>query len=309
MSLKVKLFSTIAAFILVLGIMFGAVLAAEQVQVNIGGTVSFTATSVNAKITGSVSGSNTSNTLPETTIDADTTDGALSMGGDWSNMHLDFKETGEDITVTINIQNLSTRTIYVNMTDSTSISNVNITRKAGSSTISATDANRQITGNQTLTYTFTLSLASKDVSVSNGSFDLDIDLASILQTYTATITNNTDSTFYVQADGGQVYTLTNGNEQRITANVLSFADSQSAFENANTFEVGELDDPIQAKAPGSSGCNIYIDSVVGALYSEFTWFGDGYSDLPEGSYYLSNNSTVFNYILSDNCTITIDDNI
>lgn len=202
MSIKMKLISCISAFILVLGIMFGAVLAAEQVQVNIGGSVSFTATSVHAMISGSVSGSTTSNTLPSVTVDAETQDGTLAMGGDWSNMHLDFNEAGDDITVTINIQNLSDRTIYVSVADNTNISNVNVTRQAGTSSIETTDTNRQITANQTLTYTFRLSIVSKDTSVENGSFDIDVNLSSIAQeqhTYNVSITTTGRGTrtFYV----------------------------------------------------------------------------------------------------------------
>ena len=199
MSIKVKLISCIAAIVLVLGIMFGAVLAAEQVQVNIGGSVSFTATSVHAMISGSVSGSTTANTLPNVTVDAETQDGTLAMGGDWSDMHLDFNEAGDDITVTINIQNLSDRTIYVSVADNTNISNVNVTRQAGASSIGATDNNRQVTANQTLTYTFELSIASKDNSVVNGNFALSMELSSQEKNngFEVTIINNTTRVFYV----------------------------------------------------------------------------------------------------------------
>lgn len=202
MSIKVKLISCIAAIVLVLGIMFGAVLAAEQVQVNIGGSVSFTATSVHAMISGSVSGSTTANTLPNVTVDAETQDGTLAMGGDWSDMHLDFNEAGDDITVTINIQNLSDRTIYVSVADNTNISNVNVTRQAGASSIGATDNNRQVTANQTLTYTFELSIASKDNSVVNGNFALSMELSSQEKNngFEVTIINNTTRVFYVFVD-------------------------------------------------------------------------------------------------------------
>ena len=50
MSAKVKLISFISAFVLLLGIVIIGVLSAEKVKVNIGGSVSFNATNVYAKV-------------------------------------------------------------------------------------------------------------------------------------------------------------------------------------------------------------------------------------------------------------------
>ena len=267
MSIKVKLISCIAAFVLVLGIMFGAVLAAEQVQVNIGGSVSFTATSVHAMISGSVSGSTTANTLPNVTVDAETQDGTLAMGGDWSDMHLDFNEAGDDITVTINIQNLSDRTIYVNITDSTAISNVNVTRRAGTNTINATDTNRQITANQTLTYTFNLSIASKDSSVENGAFDLDVNLSSTPQPFNVSISNNfqttLETTLYVLVDDTEQYSVNYGetvqfNGSKIALSFSPFSVNSLSLAQQN-FNIGKVD--LYAPDVGWDYGGFYINEV------------------------------------------------
>ena len=215
MSAKVKLISIISAFVLVLGIMIIGVLSAEQVQVNIGGSVSFTATSVHAMITGSVQNSTTENNLPAKEIDASISDGAVSMDGDWQSMKLNFDENATDIIVTINIQNLSSdRTIYVNLTDNTNISNVNVTRVVGSETLGSgvTTNSSTITGGQTLTYTFTLSVASKDFDVTNGSFDLDIDLSSTAPPPSG-YTVNIDITDVGVGFQTPIYIIVNGGEQ------------------------------------------------------------------------------------------------
>ena len=190
MSLKVKLFSCISAFIIVVSLMLISVFAATNVTLNIGGNVSFTANSVNALITGSIAGNAAGgSTLTSIDIDASDSDGAVSMPTDWTNMDLTFTESASPITVTINIQNRSTdRAIAVSLTDSTNISNVTVTRECDSAGINATD-NRNIPGGETATYTFELSVQSQNTSAS-GAFSLAVGLenaGSTNQGYTVTI--------------------------------------------------------------------------------------------------------------------------
>lgn len=272
MSIKVKLISCIAAIVLVLGIMFGAVLAAEQVQVNIGGSVSFTATSVHAMISGSVSGSTTANTLPNVTVDAETQDGTLAMGGDWSDMHLDFNEAGDDITVTINIQNLSDRTIYVSVADNTNISNVNVTRQAGASSIGATDNNRQVTANQTLTYTFELSIASKDNSVVNGNFALSMELSSQEKNngFEVTIINNTTRVFYVFVDDVPVSIQSYGQYSLVSdGNDLMLSTRSEPDYGALNSVIDVTEEWVFPGAPGEPG--EYNYEVNGLLVEKSIW--------------------------------------
>ena len=105
MSAKVKLISFISAFILVLGIMIIGVLSAEQVKVNIGGSVSFNATNVYARVSGNISGAQTGNkTFSTLTYSAEETTGEES---DWTNLALEFTETPDPIIITITVENLS----------------------------------------------------------------------------------------------------------------------------------------------------------------------------------------------------------
>ena len=176
MSLKVKLISCLSAFIVVLSLMLISVFAATNVTLNIGGNVSFTASSVNALITGSIAGNAAGgSTLTTIDIDASDPDGPVSMPSDWTSMDLTFTESASPITVTINIQNRSTdREIAVSLTDSTTISNVTVTRECDGTSINASDS-RKIPGGETITYTFKLNVQSQNSSA-NGAFNLTIGL-------------------------------------------------------------------------------------------------------------------------------------
>ena len=173
MSAKVKLISFISAFILVLGIMIIGVLSAEQVQVNIGGSVSFNATNVYARVSGNISGAETGNkTFSTLTYSAEETTGEES---DWTNLALEFTETPDPIEITITVENLSTqRTLTVNLENTLSASGLNIavTRDSGSYTLAANVDLPVSTGDGSSTTTFTLSLtvANPDQSLTDVNF-------------------------------------------------------------------------------------------------------------------------------------------
>ncbi len=107
MSMKMKLISCISAFILVLGIMFGAVFSAEQVTLNIGGSVSFEALDVQATISqGIVTNgilADSANKMHEITLNA-TNDGTAELAT-WTDLSLTFNESGEDMTLSFTITN------------------------------------------------------------------------------------------------------------------------------------------------------------------------------------------------------------
>ena len=173
MSAKVKLISFISAFILVLGIMIIGVLSAEQVQVNIGGSVSFNATNVYAKVSGNISGAETGNkTFSTLTYSAEETTGDES---DWTNLALEFTETPDPIIITITVENLSTqRTLTANLTNSLSASGLNIavTRDNGIYT-SGTNVELPVStgdGSSTTTFTLTLTVANPDQSLADVNF-------------------------------------------------------------------------------------------------------------------------------------------
>ena len=173
MSAKVKLISFISAFVLVLGIMIIGVLSAEQVQVNIGGSVSFNATNVYAKVSGNISGAETGNkTFSTLTYSASETTGDES---DWTNLVLEFTETPDPIEITITVENLSTqRTLTVNLENTLQGEGLDIavTRDSGSYN-SGTNVELPVStgdGSSTTTFTLTLTVANPDQSLTDVSF-------------------------------------------------------------------------------------------------------------------------------------------
>ena len=179
MSAKVKLISFISAFILVLGIMIIGVLSAEQVQVNIGGSVSFNATNVYAKVSGNISRAETGNkTFSTLTYSASETTGDES---DWTNLALEFTETPDPIEITITVENLSTqRTLTVNLTNSLSASGLNIaiTRDSG---IYSSGTNFELPvstgdGSSTTTFTLSLTVANPNEDLTNVTFGYILNL-------------------------------------------------------------------------------------------------------------------------------------
>ena len=180
MSLKVKLVSVIVAFVIIVSLLMVGVYAATNVTLNIGGNVSFTATSVNALVTGSVVGTASNPTTPleldEISLSADTTDGAVTMPPSWQKVDLTYGDNGSPITITITIENRSTdRGIDVTLNDSSSISNVTIIRKCNDSPITTVPHNKDIGGGKTVTYTFELTLDSRN-NPASGTFSLGFNL-------------------------------------------------------------------------------------------------------------------------------------
>ena len=179
MSLRVKLVSVIVAFVIIASLLLVGVYAATNVTLNIGGNVSFTATSVNALVSGSVVGTASNPTSPleldDISLSADTTDGAVTMPPSWQNVDLTYGDNGSPITITITIENRSPdRGIDVALTDSSSISNVTIIRECDSSPINVSH-NKDIGGGKTVTYTFKLTLNSRN-NPANGTFSLNFNL-------------------------------------------------------------------------------------------------------------------------------------
>ena len=179
MSAKVKLISFISAFVLVLGIMIIGVLSAEQVKVNIGGSVSFNATNVYARVSGDISGAGSGNkTFSTLTYSASETTGDES---DWTNLALEFTETPDPIEITITVENLSTqRTLTANLTNSLSASGLNIavTRDSGAYASGTNFDLPASTGDGSSTTTFTLSLtvANPNEDLTNVTFGYILNL-------------------------------------------------------------------------------------------------------------------------------------
>ena len=120
MSLKMKLTSTIAAFLLILGLTIMGVMAAPSATVNLGGSISFTATDVNAKVTGDISGAtNTPEALPELLFAAGLDNEAQAeLNADiakWGECDLVFDSTGKGLSILVTIENLAERPLYASI--------------------------------------------------------------------------------------------------------------------------------------------------------------------------------------------------
>ena len=144
MTYKAKLITSICAFFLVLALLAAGVWAAKTVNISIGGTVNFTATSVYCTVTGEVENAKTNPTLPQLDFSADTNPTVT-----WSPTDLSFQDEGtnmgQDIIMTITITNLATRGLNVTLTDTSSQTpgygdqNVEIDIKYGTTAENASD--------------------------------------------------------------------------------------------------------------------------------------------------------------------------
>ena len=250
MSAKVKLISFISAFVLVLGIMIIGVLSAEQVKVNIGGSVSFNATNVYARVSGDISGAGSGNkTFSTLTYSASETTGDES---DWTNLALEFTETPNPIEITITVENLSTqRTLTVNLENTLKGEGLDIavTRDNGSYTSAANVELPVSTGDGSSTTTFILTL-----TVANPNEDLtDVNFGYILnlfdENYTPPPTPASSFTFS--------YSDTNN-----TASITKFVGSETEViipstveNNGTTYKVTEI-------ADGTSSSGAFYDSNI-----------------------------------------------
>ena len=133
MSLKIKLTSTILAFCLILGLLVMGVFATSTATVNLGGSLSFSATNVHAKVAGTVTGAeNTEEAngkLPALTFkegrDTTAQDAHDRDVLAWSDCDLTFKTDGTTISLVLAIENLaSDRVMYARVNDSVAVGNI-----------------------------------------------------------------------------------------------------------------------------------------------------------------------------------------
>lgn len=150
MTYKAKLITSICAFFLVLALLAAGVWAAKTVNISIGGTVNFTATSVYCNVDGVIKGSKEgTQTLTQLHFEADESESS-TLTGSWT-PNLNFVDEGDtmgqDITMTITITNLATRGLNVTLTNTSSQTpgygdqNVEIDIKYGTTAENATTYN------------------------------------------------------------------------------------------------------------------------------------------------------------------------
>ena len=179
MSLKMKLISAISAFTLVLGLLIMGVFAVNQAQVDMGGSITFNADDVYARVTGSVANAQVAPTGLDVTYSAYETVGDPSA---WEELDLLFDSQGTPVVIAITVENLSTeRSLTVNLTDtiSSSTPNLNKSLQRDSNTYSSgtnITLDPKDNGTSTTTFTITLSVADRNQSLTNAQFDYDLNL-------------------------------------------------------------------------------------------------------------------------------------
>ena len=140
MKLKAKLVTTCAAFCLILCLTIVGVWAVATANIPMGGSVGFTATDVDATISGSFSGISGSQALETLKLDASTTN-VENVDGytTWQNWKLNFADATKDIVLTITVTNNNTeRAINATFTDNTSaLTNMTVSLAGGDAAGSA----------------------------------------------------------------------------------------------------------------------------------------------------------------------------
>ena len=178
MNLKMKLTASISALILVLGFMLMGIMAVNQATVNMGGSISFTATDVYARVTGSIENDTSSPSNLDVTYSAEETTGDSTV---WNDLNLVFDSKATPIEVTITVENLSQQnTLRVNLNDtlSSTVGNLEkIVNNDGEEYANQTDIILQPNGqeNDSTTFTITMSVTNKNNSVT-ADFDYELNL-------------------------------------------------------------------------------------------------------------------------------------
>lgn len=193
MTLKAKLFSTIAAFCLVAVLMVVGVFAASSVKVNMNGQISFTANDVNATIDGAVTGiSGAGHTFTQIVFDGSEEgnpyEATTPETDSWTNLNWSFadktsgKTTGIVFTITVTNTNEDNRAIKstfdatdilaLNRVETTNETNLSVEIKqkgADDADFVAFTGDKavQIDAGETLQYQITFKILDTNLSVSN----------------------------------------------------------------------------------------------------------------------------------------------
>ena len=157
MKLKAKLISTIAAFAMVLCLTIVGVWAAATVTVSVTGTVSYTATDVDATVTGTITGINeTKSFKKDFSADIADTSGAWDLSG------ITFVKN-QDVVITLNVKNNSTeRPLQATLANSGGATGTNTTAALGATTDATINAGDDVD------FTFTIHVTDWNIAASYG---------------------------------------------------------------------------------------------------------------------------------------------
>lgn len=158
MKLKAKLISTIAAFAMVLCLTIVGVWAAATVTVSVTGTVSYTATDVDATVTGTITGITESGKNFEKTFNAASTENS----GAWDLFGITFVKN-QDVVITLNVKNNSTeRPLQATLANNGEATGTNTTAALGETTTST------IAAGDNASFTFTIKVTDWNKAASYG---------------------------------------------------------------------------------------------------------------------------------------------
>ena len=283
MSLKIKLTSTILAFMLILGLLVMGVFATSTATVNLGGSLTFSATNVFAKVSGVIKNTATGSdiNLEDIVINHDTTSGDVTA---WAEQTLNFKQDGSSITIEVTVENLATdRPLYVSAYDM--IGKVdNLTKSLSNGVFELGNAG---SGTQSKTMTIEFGINDKNSSLSSGAkYDYDIQLL----------------------DASAIKTIS---EQEVQQGLTFTTSSKNASVKSLQEDVYEGDAPIPSKISYSVVENAVIPAFVkdasGNIYSvnEIGSNGFGYHD---NSINLMTGATNLSTILLPSSITNIGDN-
>lgn len=185
---KKKIWSSLSRIII--AIMFvaswavlGVALALQSAKVEIGGGITFDATDVYAKITGTVTGNKTDVTLPEINFDASSEDySSIQTQLDaWKSIDLVFPNARQKIEIAVTVENLSSEVpFWISFEDTININNVLVTRSTTDGTDLPKFSTIEVpakTDSTTSSKTFTIGFEVEDKHVSvNGNWLLAFNL-------------------------------------------------------------------------------------------------------------------------------------
>ena len=191
MSLKAKLVSTVAAFVMVLALMVVGVLAASSATVNLGGSISFTSDHVLATVSVSVSGSEQDATVNGTgDYTHSFTSSTAAPNNTWAkdDIDLSFASQDTDIVIKITVKNDSTeRALTLTAETLPGVTGSNIGLKgnvqysvnSGAATNLEADTPVPVPATQSVVITMTIELKDAGLSVTDGAWTAAFDLANV----------------------------------------------------------------------------------------------------------------------------------
>lgn len=158
MKLKAKLISTIAAFAMVLCLTIVGVWAAATVSVSVTGTVSYTATDVDATVTGTITGITETGKDFSKSFNAGSTDNS----GAWDLSGITFVKN-QDVVITLTVKNNSTeRPLEATLANNGEAAGINTTAALGTTTTST------VAAGDTASFTFTIKVTDWNKTASYG---------------------------------------------------------------------------------------------------------------------------------------------